>query len=218
MNIVLAGAPGSGKGVQAKLISKKYGSFQLSTGELFRKIGRESDDPLARKIKELIDRGEFVPDDITCEFVVRELKTNKFKNGFIMDGFPRNLNQAKIFDEILAGSKKKIDFVFRIVASDELVIKRLSGRRSCEKCNADYNIYFKNTNFEDKCDKCSGKLTKREDDHEDVIKGRLNIYHTIDLELTKYYEKKALLININGEKEASAVFSDIVAKIEKSND
>lgn len=207
MNIVLIGPQGSGKGTQAKLISEKYGIPHISTGDIFREI-REDDSELGRKVRKLIDSGSLVDDDTTNQIVKQRLKKKDCKNGFILDGYPRNLGQAKYLDGIL-----KINYVVDVEISDKVAVDRLSSRLTCRSCNAVYNTITNPPKKENICDKCNGKLYQRDDDKPGAIKERLKTYHTQTKPLIDYYKNKRVLVEVDGREAIDKVFSDITEKI-----
>jgi adenylate kinase len=202
MNIVLLGPQGSGKGTQAKLISKYYGIPHISMGEVFRNVA-EKNTELGRMVKSLIDKGKLVPDDITVKIVKDAIKD--CEKGFILDGFPRTIHQAKLLEDIV-----NIDFVLFIKISDEEGIKRLSNRVQCPKCGKIYNLYTSpQPKTDNVCDDCGLKLVQREDDKPDAIMKRLEIYHRKTEPLVDYYGKKGVLHSVNGEQTIEKVFEDI---------
>ncbi len=208
MNIVLLGHPGCGKGTQAKLLEKKYSIQHISTGEMFRATSREST-PLGRKIRKLIDEGRFVPDDVTIEAVRERLSKGDCKNGFILDGFPRNEAQAKELDKITG-----IDRAIHIHIEDSTVLKRLSERWQCRKCNAIYGMEHmpKKNRL---CDNCGTELYQREDDKPEKILKRIDIYHRETKPLVDYYKKKGIFATIDGDKSIKEVFEDICKALGK---
>ena len=197
MNIVMLGAPGAGKGTVATQIKEKYSLKHISTGDVFRENIKNNTE-IGILAKKYIDSGEFVPDDVTIKMVIDRLNQNDCKNGFILDGFPRNINQAKCFDEELEKKSIKINFVIFVDASDKQILKRLAGRRVCEKCNAVYHTINFPTKIEGICDKCGGKVIKRKDDEDDIIIERLKTYHSQTSPLIEYYKKKNVLKTIPG--------------------
>jgi adenylate kinase len=210
MNIVLLGPQGSGKGTQAKFISKKFNIPHISTGDIFRKNIKEETE-LGKLASSYINKGELVPDEVTNKLVESRIKEDDCKEGYILDGFPRNLSQAKFLDSIT-----KISHAVDIEIPDEEVIFRLEGRRTCtnKECGAIYNV---NTSpkpkNENKCDKCGSDLFQRDDDKPEAIKKRLEIYHNETSPLIAYYEKKGVLIKIDGTKSIEEVSQDILSKL-----
>jgi adenylate kinase len=202
MKILFIGAQGSGKGTQAAIISKILGIPHISTGDIFRSLTGE----LKHKIDSIINQGNLVPDDLTLEILKKRLEHKDCKSGFILDGFPRNLNQANLLEKII-----KIDKVIEIHISDNEAIKRISGRVSCEKCKKGYNIITepKPKNLS-KCDICNGKLIQRADDNPDAVKKRLNTYHQETEPILKKY--KSVLIKINGEQKIEDITKENLKK------
>ena len=203
MNIVMLGPQGSGKGTQAKLIAEKYGITHLSTGDMFREqINQQS--RLGKEAQKFINAGNLVPDEITIAMLKERIKT--CRKGFVLDGFPRTLPQAKALRDIT-----DIDYVVYVHISDEEAVKRLSGRWQCKKCNS---IYGKINMPKDKKCKCSGELYQRDDDKPDAIKRRLQEYHQKTDHLIDFYKDKEILIEINGEQRVEKVFQDIIDALE----
>ncbi|MBD3312834.1 adenylate kinase [Candidatus Woesearchaeota archaeon] len=202
MNIILLGPPGTGKGTQAELIEKEYNIPHISTGDMFREIQKE-DSELGRKVKDLIENGKFVSDDVTVEIVRQRLDKADCKEGFLLDGFPRTIPQAEALDGIT-----EIDKVILIKSSDEVIIRRLSSRRQCSNCNAIYGI-DKPSKEQGKCDKCGGELYQRDDDKEEVIQKRLDTYRQQTAPLIDFYSKKGILAEVDGEQKISKIFDDI---------
>ena len=202
MNIILLGHPGSGKGTEAKLIQKKFGVPHISTGDIFRSISQENTE-LGREVSRLIGSGNFVPDNITIKVVKERLSKEDCKNGFILDGFPRNLNQAKELDKFV-----NIDKVIHLHINDETAVKRLSSRWQCKKCGIIYgiNIQPKNNHF---CDECKEELYRREDDRPEVVINRIEVYHKETTPLIDYYKKKGIYYTINAERTVEEIFEDM---------
>ena len=205
MNIIILGPQGSGKGTQAKLISKKYNIQHISTGDLLRDAVKNKTG-IGLKVKDILDRGELVPDEIVISLIEDKLKDSR---GYILDGFPRTIEQAKALDKIT-----KIDRVIDIIVSDKESIKRISGRRSCPKCGSVFHITNSPPKKENICDDCSIELIQREDDNEGVIKKRLRIYHEETSLLEDFYRNEELLEEIDGEQPIEKVFEDTVKALE----
>ncbi len=209
--IILLGPPGAGKGTQAKKINEIYGIPHVSTGDMLREAVRNETE-LGLKAKAAMDAGKLVSDDIVLGIVKDRLSRSDCNNGCMLDGFPRNVSQAESLKEIL--DKKYDDVVALLVDVDEnILIKRLTGRRNCIKCGAIYNIYFSPPKVENRCDKCGGELIQRDDDKEDVVKNRLKVYRESTLPLIKYYEKEGKLKVVDGSKEPEVVFENVVKQL-----
>ncbi|MCX8146903.1 MAG: adenylate kinase [Candidatus Woesearchaeota archaeon] len=208
MKIVLIGPQGSGKGTQAKMLQEKFNIPHISTGDIFREAISKGTE-IGKKAKAIIESGKLVPDEITNKIVEERLKQDDCKNGFILDGYPRNLNQAKALD-----SFSKIDYVIEIDVPDKISVKRLSSRRQCKKCGAIYGITLI-PKEEGICDKCGSELYQRDDDRPDAIKKRLEIYHKETEPILEYYRKKGILIRVDGTGSVENVFKEIKAKLKK---
>ena len=199
LKIVLLGPQGSGKGTQAGLISEHYSLPHISTGDIFRDhISKNTE--LGIKIKKIINQGLLVPDEITNEIIRQRLSRQDCKNGFILDGFPRNLNQAKSLD-----SFDKVTHALNIVISDDEAVRRISSRLTCRNCGA---VYSKSDSL-DKCPKCGGELYTRDDDSPEAVKKRLSIYHKETEPIIEFYKEKSILFTVNGERPVKEIFDDI---------
>ncbi len=209
MNIVFLGAPGSGKGTQASRLTKALGILSISTGEVLRKEIL-SGSQVGKLAKSYVDSGSFVPDEIMIKIVADLVSDQQYKSGFILDGFPRNIDQAMRLDENLFRLKKEINIALNFELSDDILIKRISGRFSCADCGLVYNDYFTQPLREGICDQCCGhNFNKRSDDDEAVVKKRLSLYRQTTKDLVEYYKVKDLLITIDATKDANAVFQDV---------
>ena len=209
MKIIMLGAPGAGKGTQAEILNKKYGIPTISTGAIIREAIKSGSE-LGNKVKAIIESGNLVSDDIVIEIIKKRLAEKDCENGFILDGFPRTIHQAEALDEM----KVVIDKVIDIEVGDKEILKRMSGRRVCDKCGASYNINSKKPKVEGVCDKCAGTLVQRMDDNSDTVKERLNVYHSQTQPLKAYYEKQGKLVSVNGEQPLDAITKEIIAEIE----
>jgi adenylate kinase len=207
MNIILFGPPGVGKGTQASLLKDQYKMYHLSTGEALRaEVKNETE--LGKKAKAAMEKGELVSDEIVAGIVVNAIQKYG-KSGVMLDGFPRNIPQAITLDKILKEKNLLIDHVISIEAERDILLKRLSGRRNCEKCNKDYNIYFSPPKVEGLCDICKSKIIRRADDNDKVHIDRLDVYEKQTRPLKEYYTKLGILRSINGIDNIDVVFSRI---------
>ena len=212
MRIILLGPPGSGKGTQAKLLSKKYSIPHIAMGDILREeVAKKT--PLGKKVNVYMSKGELVPDEIVIEVLKKRLQEADCVDGFILDGFPRTLNQAKALDNMLNELNLKIDAVIYIEVPDEEIMKRLSLRRTCKVCGRIYNLHYNPPKQDGKCDVCGGELIIRDDDKPEVIKNRLKVYNDQTKPLVDYYETHKLLIRINGVDPIDKVFQQIVEKL-----
>lgn len=209
MKIIMLGAPGAGKGTQAKKIAEKYSIPHISTGDIFRaniKNGTE----LGCKAKTYIDQGLLVPDELVVDLVVDRLEQQDCKNGCVLDGFPRTIPQAEALDQSLAAKGQSIDYVINVEVPDENIVNRMSGRRACSTCGATYHITFAPTKEEGVCDACHGDLILREDDKPETVRKRLCVYHEQTQPLVDYYTAKNLLVEVDGTVDIQDVFAAIV--------
>lgn len=214
MNLILLGAPGAGKGTQAKLIVEKYGIPQISTGDMLREAVAKGTE-LGKKAKEYMDRGELVPDEVVIGIVKERLKQPDCEKGFILDGFPRTLKQAEELDKMLEELGKKIDAVINVHVPEEEVVKRIVNRRTCKNCGAVYHLIYNPPKEEGKCDKCGGELYQRDDDKEETVRARYKVYKEQTEPLIEYYSKKGLLYTVDGTKSIEEVFEEIQKILDK---
>jgi adenylate kinase len=208
MIILFLGAPGAGKGTQASIIAKKLGIPHISTGDIFREAVSKGTE-LGKKAKEYMDRGELVPDEIVIGIVKERIVADDCKNGFVLDGFPRTVAQAEALDRVLSEIDRKIDYVLNIVVSEDGVVKRLTGRRTCKNCGAVYHVIFNPPQKEGVCDVCGGELYQRDDDKEETVRNRLQVYFEKTAPLIDYYRNKGVLVDINGEQTVDEVTKEI---------
>lgn len=196
MRMVLLGPPGSGKGTLAGKISENLGIVHISTGDIFRKNIRENTE-LGREAKSYMDRGDLVPDELTIRMLADRLANEDAQNGFLLDGFPRTIEQADALTELLAKEDKKVDIALNVYVPDKLILERLSGRRVCPQCGATYNIYSQPSKVEGTCDNCRTGLIQRDDDKEETIRRRLDTYELKTAPLIDYYDKKGVLKTVD---------------------
>lgn len=209
MKIIMLGAPGAGKGTQAKMIAAKYGVPHISTGDIFRaniKNGTE----LGAKAKEYMDKGLLVPDELVVDLVIDRFKADDCAKGYILDGFPRTIPQAEALDKALSAIGDSVDYAINVEVPDENIIERMSGRRACVGCGATYHIQFNPTKVEGICDACGEKLILRDDDKPETVKNRLSVYHEQTQPLIDYYSKKGVLAEVDGTQSMENVFNAIV--------
>jgi adenylate kinase len=210
--IILLGAPGAGKGTQAVMLVEKLKLVQVASGDLFRKALQQETD-LGKKAKAYMEKGQLVPDEITIQMVLERLAAPDVKNGAILDGFPRNLKQAKALDKALAKQSKAIDKVINIDVSEEEVLRRLGGRWICRNCQAPYNEVDSPPKVNGKCDRCGGELYQRADDNPTTIKKRLEVYLKETSPLIDYYKKAGKLVEVVSEGGPEAVNKKIFAAL-----
>ena len=208
MHIILLGPPGSGKGTQAKNIASEYGFVQLSTGDMLRAAGN-SGSKLGLQLKAVMDEGKLVSDEIVIGIVQERIFQNDCAAGYMLDGFPRNLLQAKKLDTMLAGQNQQIDLVIRLCVNDEVVVRRIAGRRFHVASGRSYHVEFNPPENEGKDDLSGEALIQRADDNEDIVKSRLNIYREQTEPLVKYYEEKSILVTIEGMGTPNEIFAKI---------
>ncbi|EIC95948.1 adenylate kinase [Lachnoanaerobaculum saburreum F0468] len=210
MKIIMLGAPGAGKGTQAKKVAKKYNIPHISTGDIFRANIKEGTE-LGKRAKEYMDKGELVPDDITIGMLLDRIHKADCKDGFVLDGFPRTIPQAKSLSEALSKLNEKIDYAINIDVPDDSIITRMSGRRACLSCGSTYHIKYSAPKKENICDNCGSELVIRDDDKPETVKKRLDVYHKQTQPLIDYYDNENILANVDGTKDMEEVFLDIVA-------
>lgn len=213
MRIVLLGAPGAGKGTQAKKLIEKYGIPQISTGDLLR-AAVAAGTQLGKEAKSYMDKGELVPDSVVLGMVEERLKQDDCKKGYILDGFPRNTAQAEALDKMLGSLNMPLDAALSVDVPFEDLMKRLTGRRTCKSCGQMYNVYFSPPKKEGVCDKCGGELFQRDDDKEETIKKRLEVYSAQTAPLIDYYKKKGILKTVAGVGSIDDIFKNVCAVLE----
>jgi adenylate kinase len=216
MNIIFLGAPGSGKGTQAELLSKELSIPAISTGEALRKEV-EAQSEVGKLAKSYMESGKLVPDEVVVDIIKNRIVKSDCAAGFILDGFPRNAAQAVALDEMLLSLDKKIDLVFNFDVAEDILVKRISGRFSCKNCGSVYNRHFKMPTKEGICDNCDAtEFQSRSDDNEETVKSRLQTYHDSTFALIDFYQKNNLLVSIAAVKSAPLVFEELFDAIKKS--
>ena len=209
MKIIMLGAPGAGKGTQAKKIAEKYQIPHISTGDIFRaniKNGTE----LGKKAKTYMDQGLLVPDELVCDLVVDRVQQDDCKKGYILDGFPRTIPQAESLDAALSRLGEAVDYAINVEVPDENIVKRMGGRRACVGCGATYHLVYAAPKKEGICDNCGAELILRDDDKPETVQKRLGVYHEQTQPLIDYYTKKGILKEVDGPMDMRDVFKAIV--------
>ncbi|MDD6305209.1 MAG: adenylate kinase [Lachnospiraceae bacterium] len=209
MKIIMLGAPGAGKGTQAKQIADKYSIPHISTGDIFRakiKNGTE----LGKKAKQYMDQGALVPDELTCDLVMDRIQQDDCKNGFVLDGFPRTIPQAEALDAALEKINEKMDYAIDVDVPDENIVNRMSGRRACLNCGATYHLISIPPKVEGICDRCGSEIVLRDDDKPETVQKRLKVYHEQTQPLIDYYKNQGILKSVDGTQPMDEVFKAIV--------
>ena len=209
MKIIMLGAPGAGKGTQAKKIAAQYSIPHISTGDIFR-ANIKNNTELGQKAKTYMDKGELVPDSLVVDLIMDRFKEADCANGYVLDGFPRTIPQAEALDNALKANGEKVDYAINVEVPDENIINRMSGRRASVGCGATYHIKYNPTKVEGICDACGEKLILRDDDKPETVKNRLSVYHEQTQPLIDYYKKAGVLAEVDGTKDMEEVFKDIV--------
>ena len=209
MKIVMLGAPGAGKGTQAKMIAEKYTIPHISTGDIFRANIKEGT-PLGLEAKSYMDQGKLVPDELTVKILLDRVAKDDCKNGYVLDGFPRTIPQANVLKEALAKQNDKIDYAINVDVPDENIVRRMSGRRACVTCGATYHIEHVPPKKEGICDKCGSALILRDDDKPDTVLNRLKVYHDQTQPLIDFYNNEGILKEVDGTIDVKDVFESIV--------
>lgn len=210
MKIIMLGAPGAGKGTQAKMIAEKYSVPHISTGDIFRaniKNGTE----LGMEAKKYMDQGLLVPDELTVKILLDRVAEDDCRNGYVLDGFPRTIPQAEVLDKALDGLGDKIDYAVDVDVPDGNIVKRMSGRRACLTCGATFHIEHVPPKKEGICDSCGNELVLRDDDKPETVLNRLKVYHEQTQPLIEFYTKKGILKTVDGTKPMQEVFRSIVS-------
>jgi len=213
MKIIMLGAPGAGKGTQAKQIAAKYNIPHISTGDIFR-ANIKGGTALGMEAKGYMDKGQLVPDELTVRILLDRVANDDCKDGYVLDGFPRTIPQAEVLDAEVKKLNEKVDFAINVDVPDENIVNRMGGRRACLKCGATYHIAYVPPKKEGICDTCGSELVLRDDDKPETVKNRLNIYHDQTQPLIDYYEKQGILRTVDGTKDMDDVFADIVNILE----
>ena len=213
MKIIMLGAPGAGKGTQAKKIAEKYGIPHISTGDIFR-ANIKNQTELGKKAKAYMDQGALVPDELTLELIMDRFTNDDCKNGYVLDGFPRTIPQAEALTKALADKQDAVDYAINVDVPDEAIVSRMSGRRACLACGGTYHIKFNPTKTEGICDACGGELVLRDDDKPETVQKRLNVYHEQTQPLIDYYQTQNILKEVDGTLPLEEVFDAIIAILE----
>ena len=209
MKIIMLGAPGAGKGTQAKKIADRYQIPHISTGDIFRANIKEGTE-LGKKAKSYMDQGLLVPDELTLELIMDRFQNPDCANGYVLDGFPRTIPQAEALTAALEKNGDSIDYAINVEVPDENIITRMSGRRACLACGATYHVVYAPTKEEGVCDRCGEKLVLRDDDKPETVKKRLDVYHAQTQPLIDYYQKAGVMKEVDGTQDIDVVFQDIV--------
>lgn len=208
MKIILLGPPGAGKGTQAKQISDKYNIPHISTGDIFRKNISEKT-KLGLEAQSYINKGLLVPDELTIDIVKDRLNNDDCKNGFLLDGFPRTVNQAEALERFLNEKGDKIEYALLIKVPESHILERMTGRRVCVNCGATYHVKFNPPKISGKCDVCSDNVVQRKDDSEETVKERLDVYNKQTEPLVEYYNSKGVIYSIDGTQDIEDVFKSV---------
>ena len=209
MKIIMLGAPGAGKGTQAKQIADKFSIPHISTGDIFRANIKEGTE-LGKKAKGYMDAGELVPDELVCDLVVDRIQKEDCANGFILDGFPRTIPQAEALTDALDVIGQKMDYAIDIEVNDGQIVERMGGRRACLNCGATYHIINIPPKKEGICDRCGSEIILRDDDKPETVQNRLNVYHEQTQPLIDYYKEQGILSEVDGMQAMDKVFADII--------
>ncbi len=212
LNLIMLGPPGSGKGTQAKILAEKYHIPHVSTGDMLRDEVRRGTE-LGKKAKAIMDRGELVPDEIVGAMILHRLDRKDCARGVILDGYPRNVAQARVLDGILAELGRTLERVILVDVGDEEIVRRLSGRRSCPKCGRVYHVEFNPSKDGRTCDDCGAELIQRDDDREDVVRERLRQYHEKTAPLIDFYGQRGLVVRVDGAQPVQAVTRAILEAV-----
>ena len=209
MKIVMLGAPGAGKGTQAKMIADKYQIPHISTGDIFRANIKDGTE-LGKEAKSYMDKGQLVPDELTVKILLDRVAKDDCKNGYVLDGFPRTIPQAEVLEEALNNLQDKIDYAVNVEVPDENIVRRIGGRRACLSCGATYHIEHIPPKTEGICDRCEKELVLRDDDKPETVQKRLDVYHQQTQPLIDFYNKRGVLKEVDGTVDMKEVFAAIV--------
>lgn len=213
MKVIMLGAPGAGKGTQAKKLSAKYGIPHISTGDIFRANIKEGTE-LGKKARVYMDQGLLVPDELVVELIMDRFKNPDCEKGYVLDGFPRTIPQAKALDDALAENGDGVEFAIDVDVPDDVIIRRIGGRRACVSCGATYHLVSIPPKKEGICDVCGAGLILRDDDKPETVRKRLDVYHEQTQPLIDYYRTKGILKSVDGTKDLDVVFEEIVRIVE----
>ncbi|MEA3288836.1 MAG: adenylate kinase [Campylobacterota bacterium] len=213
MNLMVFGAPGAGKGTQAKFLIEKYGIPQISTGDILRAAIADKTD-MGMEAKKFMDEGKLVPDSTIIGIIKDRLAEDDCKKGFILDGFPRTLPQAEALNELMKNMEISLDKVISLNVPDELIVGRITGRRVCSDCGASFHVEFNPSKEENKCDYCGNELIIRKDDNAETVKSRLGAYHEQTAPLIEFYTKMGVMVELDGTKDVAEVTADMISAID----
>lgn len=211
-NLVLLGPPGAGKGTQAEKLTAEFAIPHISTGDIFRAAIKDQT-PLGKKAQKYLDGGELVPDEIVIGIVAERLRQPDTEGGFLLDGFPRTVPQADALTDFLTAEGRRLTAVINIAVPPEVLVKRLSGRRICRQCGAVYHVERKKEKQAGVCDQCGGPLYQREDDREEIVRNRLEVYFRQTEPLIRYYQEAGLLLEVNGDQDIAGVYQEIITAL-----
>lgn len=214
MRIIMLGAPGAGKGTQAKKIATEYGIPHISTGDIFRE-NIKGNTELGIKARVYMDKGLLVPDELVLELIIDRFKAPDCKDGYVLDGFPRTIPQAKALDAALESNNDRIDYAIDVDVADEVIVKRMAGRRACLNCGRTYHLESLKSKVEGICDYCDTKLVLRGDDKPETVKKRLEVYHEQTQPLLDYYGDKGILHSVDGTGDIDKIYNQITHLLEK---
>jgi adenylate kinase len=213
MRLVLMGPPGAGKGTQARFVVERLHIRHVSTGDMLREAVERGEGPGA-EARELLAAGKLVPDEVVRQLVEERIDQADCKAGFVLDGYPRNVPQAGDLDDLLRARDQRLERVVELMLDEETAVKRLAGRRSCQSCGRAFHVGFNRAEHEGVCDGCGGMLMQREDDREEVIRDRLQVYRQAAEPLSKYYQEKGILVQISAAQDVAAVARGVAKGLE----